>query len=320
MTDIVYIGEKDTNRRVCRFCGRSISDGASFNNWSHAISEGLGNHNIFCLEECDECNSKFGNTIENDIVAFFSPALAVYEIRGKKKGSKDGLRSLRSEAFDFKTGDGVKLVTVHDNQRIDEIIEGFKGNDKGGIELDAIHKWSKYVPANVYKSLCKFIISVVKPEYLCRFSKTIDWINGTIQDDEYTRYSVIQTELNTLILSPFLAYHCPKDKRLPIYGIFAITNIGILFEIPYSGSSPQSQESRNQRDGVLRDICKQFFDTENASLLNLNSLNLTPAKSKFTISVDPSLIEGKDYFVAHGKKECEELIAKFSKSGIKPNG
>lgn len=50
-----WIGEPDENKRICRFCGKSVPS-VSFKKIAHAIQDALGNKLLFCYEECDTCN------------------------------------------------------------------------------------------------------------------------------------------------------------------------------------------------------------------------------------------------------------------------
>ena len=56
------IGVFDRTKRICRFCGRSMPE-VKFKQKAHAISESLGNKGLVCLEECDDCNTRFNQTI-----------------------------------------------------------------------------------------------------------------------------------------------------------------------------------------------------------------------------------------------------------------
>lgn len=49
------MGEEDVQKRVCRFCGKSVPD-VKFDKRAHAIQDALGNKLLFCYEECDTCN------------------------------------------------------------------------------------------------------------------------------------------------------------------------------------------------------------------------------------------------------------------------
>ena len=60
----IPIGNKA--HRLCRFCGRYKNDGATFRSTAHAIPESTGNKWLISYHECDDCNSFFDKSIEND--------------------------------------------------------------------------------------------------------------------------------------------------------------------------------------------------------------------------------------------------------------
>lgn len=62
----VHIGEPQRDKRVCRFCGRSMPD-VKFKKVAHALSESIGNKHIINNEECDSCNENF-SIIEQDFL------------------------------------------------------------------------------------------------------------------------------------------------------------------------------------------------------------------------------------------------------------
>ena len=55
-----------SGERRCRFCGRVLCE-THFQKVAHAISVSLGNKKFICADECDECNEKFGQSLENDV-------------------------------------------------------------------------------------------------------------------------------------------------------------------------------------------------------------------------------------------------------------
>ena len=54
------------SKKNCIFCKRNESE-VSFKKPAHIIPAALGNKLLFSLVECDECNQKFGDTLENDL-------------------------------------------------------------------------------------------------------------------------------------------------------------------------------------------------------------------------------------------------------------
>ncbi|CUU82526.1 HNH endonuclease [Campylobacter hyointestinalis] len=79
----IYI-EDDTNVKKCRFCGKSCPE-VTFKNISHAIPECLGNKQIICKNECDECNKFFSEKLENHLDKITLPYRNINFLKGKIK-------------------------------------------------------------------------------------------------------------------------------------------------------------------------------------------------------------------------------------------
>ncbi len=62
-----YFGSK--NDRRCRFCDRA-EPLVHFRKDAHVYPEALGNKRFFTYWECDDCNERFGGSIENDLGNF----------------------------------------------------------------------------------------------------------------------------------------------------------------------------------------------------------------------------------------------------------
>lgn len=77
-------GNKEKAKRICKYCGKSISEGATFNNEAHAIPESLGNKTIISADECDSCNTFFSQTIDVDIFEYLKLFRVLYGKGGKK--------------------------------------------------------------------------------------------------------------------------------------------------------------------------------------------------------------------------------------------
>jgi hypothetical protein len=164
------IGHQDKNLRKCRWCGKTMEMGATFNKKAHAITEALGNKNVILLDECDSCNEKFGKTIEQSIVAQFSLFNTIFGIRGKRGVSK--LKDINTQSSIEHTKEKELTFRVHGN------IMNFDGEDPIGMTLTLANN---YIAQNVCKSLCKYALSVVEDEsILSEFSDTIKWLNGEV--------------------------------------------------------------------------------------------------------------------------------------------
>ena len=77
-------GNSDKSKRKCKYCGRTIINGATYNEEAHAIPESLGNKTIISADECDCCNDKFSKTIDLDIFEYLKLFRVLYGKKGKK--------------------------------------------------------------------------------------------------------------------------------------------------------------------------------------------------------------------------------------------
>lgn len=160
----VYIGTSDKAKRVCRFCGKSNPD-VKFKNSAHALSESIGNKNIFNNEECDDCNNSFGVGIEQDFYNCFAFLLELYNVKGKNRTRKH-----KTDKGVFSNDDNVFVM-----KDISDLIPLIYQN---GLPQINMHQPNKYKPINIYKCLVKYALSVIDAEYLHHFKETIRWIKG----------------------------------------------------------------------------------------------------------------------------------------------
>ena len=111
----VLIGEKDKEKRICRFCNNTNTP-ISFSSEAHAISEGLGNKTVILLEECDRCNDKFSMTIEPDIVQYLSLFRTFFDVKGK-----GGAKKFKGENFELQNKGNVELKFYNTDDRPEEL-------------------------------------------------------------------------------------------------------------------------------------------------------------------------------------------------------
>lgn len=158
-----YIGEKDKTKRVCRFCRVNSDNGATFKKVAHAISKSMGNSKIFCNEECDECNAKFGDIIEQDFVNLHSHNRVFMGLGTNSKSpvikTKNGSIYREKGTIIFQVFDEVENPEVMPSEVV------FSSNES-------------VIPQNIYKCLVKYFISTLPTEYLKFFASAIDWVVG----------------------------------------------------------------------------------------------------------------------------------------------
>ena len=228
------IGENDKTKRVCRFCGRRIP-AVSFNHKSHAISESLGNKTLICLEECDECNKHFNESLEQDITQMMAPRLLLLGISGKK-----GVPIIKGDGITIKIDTSTRAALGRDTlvytlQDMPDILDP---------ELLAKHiskdykLYLKYTPQNIYKCLCKYALSLIDSSELQYFKDTIAWINEPLTKHRLPpvwRYH-IDTEGQSWdrITAMIIMKRKHAKKELPYcWAILIIAGEPFLFILPF---------------------------------------------------------------------------------------
>lgn len=221
------IGTRDIKERVCRFCGKGNKE-TTFKNKAHAISEALGNRKAIILDECDNCNKHFGETIENDIIAYFSFLRTIYGVKGK-----GGLKKLKGHNFKaLLEGRTAKLI-------LDD-----KSKNSNWLKLA-----KPIVYENVYRSICKYFLSIVDKKQLKYFKKTTQWVMG--RDSENQLPVVAESLLENVDTEPKIAYYLRKndDNKLPHAVIeFVLARRMIILIIPFSSKDNKSFAKKEDYD------------------------------------------------------------------------
>jgi hypothetical protein len=215
----IHIGERDKSKTICRFCGNGVPK-VKFGKKAHAISEALGNKGIVCNEECDACNSSFGDGIETDLIAFLSLHRAFFGIKGKSSGTP----KLKGKNFSLKKSETGKV--------------NFKViTDDGGFpERVEAHTNDKVSQQNVYRALCKYALSVIPSDYLASLKKCLNWVNQALPLNEIAPiYMRVVNELYSEYPSLSVFIRKNADIELPhIVGEFRFANVVIVFIVPLS--------------------------------------------------------------------------------------
>lgn len=224
---IEAIGEPNKKDRICRFCNKGIVDGVTFKTKAHAISEALGNKNLILCEECDQCNDKFGKTIEPDIINFFSLYRTMFKVKGK-----NGLKDFKGKLFHVtRTEKGLEVN-----------IKGKPQTERGVMPYSLrFQADTPLVSQNIYKALCKYFLSVVKTSELNYFQKTVDWINGNQNVDFLPAIAELKYN-NPLMTTPMLRTYIRKNDDLTLpyaVGELHFTAFMYVFIIPLCSNDTQ---------------------------------------------------------------------------------
>ena len=221
----ISIGESDREKRKCRFCGNDENSNvkATFRKKAHAFSEALGNKSIVLYEECDECNEKFGNTIEKDFITYLDFFRVFYQVKGK-----NGIPKLK-----YRNDCTIECVDGKINIKSKDIqVDERTGNCK--VLLTASQKLRK---VNIYKTLCKYVLSVLDEYQLQYVQETIQWISTDTQNINLPKIAI---HLNNTLFSqtPTLVIYIRKndsDTSLPhIIGDFKFKSFSFVFILPFS--------------------------------------------------------------------------------------
>ena len=292
-----YIGEPNKYNRVCRFCGKQMPI-VSFKNTSHAISESLGNKSIICREECDTCNERFSRTIEPDIANMLSFLLTIHSIHGK-----NGVRTTVGENFKIsldestRSDSSIGTIKMQLNQDLPTNVEDFF---KEQLQLNTSPL--KYIPQNVFKCLCKYVISVINKQYLPNFKETINWINSKTK---YSRLPFVAIgNARVKINTPYLMVSIRKtdNHNYPYcFALLAIANIAFAFIVPYT-SNDKYRFITLGKYSVFQKMIKTWYKGFEWSFNKLSSSKKTYTPIDFTINIPSECKLGRDYFIVNKGK------------------
>lgn len=223
------IGDPMKKERVCRFCQKSVPN-VSFNKKAHAISEALGNKNVILYDECDLCNEKFGRNIEGDLITYLKLFRTFFGVNGK--GGRKKIKGKNFEAFkDNENKIQINFKSIDDRPKVGE---------KYNLKLDFEEK---IINQNIYKTLCKYFLSVIDTNQLENFEKTIKWIKNEFDVEQLP---LIGEAINyqTFRYHPELIYFLRKSENnssIPFAVCqFFFTCKMFLYIIPFSKKDTQT--------------------------------------------------------------------------------
>lgn len=256
------IRSKHSDQKKCRFCNKTPSDGATFNQVAHAIPTALGNDFLKLADECDDCNSHFGKSTEPSLIAMLDIQRAFLGIQGR--GKNDGRPELR-----FAEG-----KIFHDGKRLN--IES-KGVTKDGADTISVElgKGPPIVPVDAYRALVKIVLSVVEEEDLAHLGKTIDWLRyGNHADHKLPTVAAALVGLPPNPSAQITVYRRKDEQsRLPhIVGEFRLGPYLYAFTIPFSDRDSWDLVGFFD-DAEFRDTFKHYTGVERWSQQDWNGRN-----------------------------------------------
>ena len=223
----VVIGDSSSHRK-CRFCGGTAPNVSFDNDTAHAISESLGNINFICKDECKSCNHHF-SAIEQGFYRAHAPILMICGIGGKDNGKRKS-ESKSVGGADCKISLSAKSLMISLKNDGYERFYNEVTNDHT-LKIDPILKFENYRLIDVYRSLCKYVISMIPVEQLEHFQPTIDWL---LDKRSFDKLPNVVTTITELTQHPILGYFIRQDQRPFPYavGFFRFAMVTYLFIIP----------------------------------------------------------------------------------------
>lgn len=291
------IGVKDKSQRICRFCGKTMPK-AKFKKKAHAISESLGNKGLVCLEECDECNTRFGQTIEQDIEKLLQFQLMLKGIKGKVGSPSVKWKgvSVKNDSSSSVNNDTKTIVLNFENKIAPQNkleLERFLSQNVSFIK-------EKIVPQNIYKCFCKYVLSLIDAHYLPYFKDTIKWINEEPTERVLPPVEFCQIPIGE---TPCMAIMIRKHNHTEIPYCWAIINVAeyqFLFIIPFC--------SKDKCDFIDKHSIIEFMNIIKNVMPNLNMEPLcfdgiTPINIENTLHfyIPADFVEGRDYYFVSTK-------------------
>mgnify|MGYP003309409954 CR=1 FL=1 len=184
----------DDKNDTCRFCGKTKKE-VKFTNKCHAVPEFLGNKTIITKNECDNCNHKYANLLEDELSKFTLPTRLMTRVYGKT-----GIPKYKNNNSRMEFSNIFKINATEEFLKIDE--------QNKNIELK--FKVQTFTPIKAYKALVRIALNCLPKKYFDKF-KNIEWL----ENDEDLNWA---TGLYTTIINEFFPIMPPslfvrkKDK------------------------------------------------------------------------------------------------------------
>ena len=222
-----WTGEPDENKRICRFCGKSVPS-VSFKKIAHAIQDALGNKLLFCYEECDTCNHDLA-MVEDQFRILMDFRRSIFRI--PRKGTTKAAKVV-----------GKDFIIVPDTKG-DPIMYLMKENIADSIDTTKpfVHHFelkSPVVNEQMYKALCKMVIDMLPTCELTHFKNTIEWIKSKdFMPDTLPSIWLINLPCNNPvfkqpILDVFINNRHTPQKAPYCTGIVWLYDIAYIFIVP----------------------------------------------------------------------------------------
>ncbi|HVU87576.1 MAG TPA: hypothetical protein VHD36_09650 [Pirellulales bacterium] len=172
LTWIIDHDPSDPAGQRCRFCGRAKSEDVIFKKKkAHAIPECLGNKTIRTKNECIDCNSRFGEGIENHLGNRLDFLRSVTQVKGK-----DGAPSYKtpSGTMGIEHPKGKQHFVLTNKELFEKAAAAGGASFSFELPTDALS--AKHIPLEAFKALVKIACSICPRTQLSECRPAIQWI------------------------------------------------------------------------------------------------------------------------------------------------
>lgn len=251
----IKIGEDNRDKRVCRFCNEKKPK-VKFKNEAHAISEALGNKKLILNEECDDCNEFFDKNIERDFINYHDLARTMFGIKNKDNNFPK-MKGKNFEFFKDKNNNQLSIAIIKDSDKeiTDKPPENIIFKTGNTIKIQ-----------NIYKTLCKFALSVIDTKYIIHFEDTIKWLKNKKVIEKLPKIAVWHS-YKFFTKKPVITLYLRNNDNfdLPyLIGEFKFTYYMYIFIIPLS-----NQDKKDfLRDEEYQNYLKCFKQVTNIGEFN----------------------------------------------------
>lgn len=296
---ITYLG----NKKVCRFCGKSAPD-VKFKKTAHAFPESIGNHALAIYYECDDCNSFFGRTLENDYNVFFNLFHCIMQIDGKRGKQKCNFKIPCSKREDDCANHCIEIGLDNGKpviRKCREVEEKYVSLTSESIVISK--PVGSCCPISVFKAIVKMALTVLPPEELSLFSETLKWIREEEPRNFYrSRRLIVRCQMipgfNVTKYPHFILYKRKSDVWDKPYLLSHLTYgcFSLLIEVP--------RNSDNGNDAAFENVMfpPLPFYTSSEGKWDLSDIQIQPGfKQSICLSFEKAV-------------ECtEEMKQRYSK-------
>jgi len=209
---------KRKNERICLFCGRMLPE-TSFSSFSHLMSKGIGNKDLYSDFECSSCNQNF-STIENDLASYLGLSRSITSLKDQTPYGFAS-KKIMAKARNF-NGDDLLIIAPKDVK-------------KAGNTTTITYSKNSYSPAKVYRSFLKFSLSLLPLiEVQQNYQLPLKYLQGKFKIDNGAMIAGyrLNFEIN-LPLHVYVFKKKVKNDKIPKHVInFLFQNHVIAFPMP----------------------------------------------------------------------------------------